>query len=56
MSPLTLRILLTVGAAAVGALALVPELAAYSGVFLAISGVLGGKAHFSKPGEVPGPK
>lgn len=52
MNPATLKTIMTIGAAIVGALAFVPQLHAYQAALTALAGFLGGGAHVPRPGDV----
>jgi hypothetical protein len=51
MSPLTKKLLLVAAGAAVGALAAVPELAAYGDMLKALAGFLMGAGAVKRPGD-----
>jgi hypothetical protein len=52
ISPGLLKTLMTIGAAVLGALVFVPQLAHYQAALAALAGALGGSAHVPRPGDL----
>lgn len=52
MTPTTIKTLMTIGAAVLGALMFVPQLAQYREPLMFLAGALGGGAHVPRPGDL----